>query len=65
MNQYGTTLSSIPGIVDQYNASKLKEVVNVVVRLQTDKFREKAIAENQDFVDRSDDSMKSIIKEKV
>ncbi|GKE42069.1 hypothetical protein Tco_1469353 [Tanacetum coccineum] len=55
-NQFAEVVSSILGIVDNYLASKMKEVVNVVVQLQSNKLRE----ENQ-----VDSSMKAIIKEQV
>nr|GEX09388.1 retrovirus-related Pol polyprotein from transposon TNT 1-94 [Tanacetum cinerariifolium] len=49
-NQFAKAVSSILAIVDQYLASKMKEVVNVAVQLQTNKLREEAQAENQDFL---------------
>nr|GEX29731.1 putative ribonuclease H-like domain-containing protein [Tanacetum cinerariifolium] len=42
--------SSISGIVDNYLASKMKEVVDVAVLLQINKLREEAQAENQEFL---------------
>ncbi|GJR19310.1 hypothetical protein Tco_0967837 [Tanacetum coccineum] len=36
-NQYAKALSSIPGIVDQYLANKMKEAVDVAVQLKSDK----------------------------
>ncbi|GKE97609.1 hypothetical protein Tco_0020960, partial [Tanacetum coccineum] len=44
-------LSSIPGIVDQYLANKMKEAVDVAVQLKSDRIREEAQAENQQFLD--------------
>nr|GEW27583.1 hypothetical protein [Tanacetum cinerariifolium] len=41
------------GIIDKYLASKMKEVVNVVVQLQTNKLIEEAQAENQDFLNQT------------
>nr|GEV96871.1 hypothetical protein [Tanacetum cinerariifolium] len=38
------------GIVDKYLASKMKEAVNIVVQLKTNKLREEAQAKNQDFL---------------
>ncbi|GJY34437.1 hypothetical protein Tco_0418906 [Tanacetum coccineum] len=40
-------LSSIPGIVDQYLANKMKEAVDVAVQLKSDRIREEAQAKNQ------------------
>ncbi|GKF95708.1 hypothetical protein Tco_0288443, partial [Tanacetum coccineum] len=49
-NQFAESVSSIPGIVDNYLVSKLKEVVDVAVQLQSNKLREEAQAENQEFL---------------
>ncbi|GKE50740.1 hypothetical protein Tco_1485896, partial [Tanacetum coccineum] len=46
INQFAEAISSIPGIVDNYLASKMKDVVDVAVQLQSDKLREEAQAEN-------------------
>nr|GEU88036.1 hypothetical protein [Tanacetum cinerariifolium] len=64
-NQFAEAVSSIPGIVDKYLASKMKEPVNVVVQLQTNKLREEAQAENQEFLNQVDSTMKKIIKDQV
>ncbi|GKA30212.1 hypothetical protein Tco_0716517 [Tanacetum coccineum] len=64
-NQYAEALSSIPGIVDQYLANKLKEAVDVVVQLKYDRIREEAHTENQQFLDSIDEGMKKVIKEQV
>nr|GEV38215.1 integrase, catalytic region, zinc finger, CCHC-type, peptidase aspartic, catalytic [Tanacetum cinerariifolium] len=42
--------SSDTGIVDNYLASKMKEAVDVAIQLQTNKIREEAQAENQEFL---------------
>nr|GEV09578.1 retrotransposon protein, putative, unclassified [Tanacetum cinerariifolium] len=49
-NQFAEAASSILGIVDKYLASKMKEAVNVAVQLQTNKLREEAQVDNQDFL---------------
>ncbi|GJY40309.1 hypothetical protein Tco_0427579 [Tanacetum coccineum] len=64
-NQFTEALSSIPGIVDNYLTSKMKDEVNVAIQLKSDKLREEAQAENQDFLNSLDSNMKRIIKEKV
>ncbi|GJU20792.1 hypothetical protein Tco_1154134 [Tanacetum coccineum] len=64
-NQFAKALSSIPGIVDKYLASKVKDTVDVAVQLKSDKLREEAQAENQDFLNSLDSNMKRIIKEQV
>ncbi|GJS79829.1 hypothetical protein Tco_0729710 [Tanacetum coccineum] len=64
-NQYAEALSSIPSIVDQYLANKMKEAVDVAVQLKSDRIREEAQAENQQFLDSIDEGMKKVIKEQV
>ncbi|GJS43322.1 retrovirus-related pol polyprotein from transposon TNT 1-94 [Tanacetum coccineum] len=59
------TLSSIPGIVDQYLANKMQEAVDVAVQLKSDRIREEAQAENQQFLESIDEGMKNVIKEQV
>nr|GEV29391.1 retrovirus-related Pol polyprotein from transposon TNT 1-94 [Tanacetum cinerariifolium] len=49
-NQYAKAVFSILGIADKYLASRMKEAVNVIVQLQTNKLREEAQAENQEFL---------------
>nr|GEV25210.1 hypothetical protein [Tanacetum cinerariifolium] len=64
-NQFSKAISSILGIVDNYLASKMKDAVDVVVQLQTNKLREEAQAKNQEFLNQVDSTMKTIIKEQV
>ncbi|GJZ05477.1 hypothetical protein Tco_0539270 [Tanacetum coccineum] len=64
-SQFSEVVSSIPGIVDTYLASKIKEAVDVVVQLQTNKLREEAQEDNQEFLNQVDSTMKAIIKEQV
>nr|GEU69968.1 hypothetical protein [Tanacetum cinerariifolium] len=45
-----SAISSIPSIVNNYLASKIKEAVDVAVQLQTNKLREEAQAKNQEFL---------------
>nr|GEU60478.1 hypothetical protein [Tanacetum cinerariifolium] len=49
-SQFAKAISLILGIVDNYLAFKLKEKVNVAVRLQLNKLREKAQTKNQEFL---------------
>ncbi|GKC17785.1 hypothetical protein Tco_1014567, partial [Tanacetum coccineum] len=65
MNQFVEAVSSIPGIVDNYLASKLKDVVDVAVQLQSNKFREEAQAENDEFLNKIDSNIKIIIKDQT
>ncbi|GKA98253.1 hypothetical protein Tco_0826190, partial [Tanacetum coccineum] len=62
-NQYATALSSIPNIIDNYLGLKLKEAVDVAVQLKSDRIREEAQAENEDFFNKVDENMMKIIKE--
>ncbi|GJY68406.1 hypothetical protein Tco_0471388 [Tanacetum coccineum] len=62
-SQFAEAISSILGIVDTYLASNMKEAVDVAVQLQTNKLREEAQAENQEFLNQIDSTMKAIIKE--
>nr|GEX06144.1 retrovirus-related Pol polyprotein from transposon TNT 1-94 [Tanacetum cinerariifolium] len=64
-NQFAEAVSSIMGIFDKYLASKMKEAVSVAVQLQTNKLREEAQAENQEFLNQVDSTMKTIIKDQV
>nr|GEX93088.1 copia protein [Tanacetum cinerariifolium] len=65
ISQLFDAVSSISGIVDNYLASKMKDVVDVAVQLQTNKLREEAQAENQEFLNQVDSTMKTIIKDQV
>ncbi|GKC75919.1 hypothetical protein Tco_1126693 [Tanacetum coccineum] len=62
-NPFTESISSIPGIVDKYLATKIKEAVDVAVQLKSDKLREKAQAKNQDFINSLDSNMTKIIKQ--
>nr|GEZ27119.1 hypothetical protein [Tanacetum cinerariifolium] len=64
-NKFAKAISSISGVVDNYLASKMKEAVDVVVQLQTNKLREESQAKNQKFLNQVDSTMRTIIKEQV
>ncbi|GKC49197.1 hypothetical protein Tco_1071942, partial [Tanacetum coccineum] len=64
-NQFDEALSSITGIVDNYLTSKMKDEVNMALQLKSNKLREEAQAENQDFLNSLDSNMNRIIKEQV
>ncbi|GJT18672.1 hypothetical protein Tco_0877378 [Tanacetum coccineum] len=64
-NQFAEAVSSILGIVDQYLVNKINDAVKTVVQLQSDRLREEAQAENQEFINTMDVGMKKIIKEQV
>ncbi|GJU90465.1 hypothetical protein Tco_1302888 [Tanacetum coccineum] len=63
-NQFAKALSFIPAIVDKYVATKVEDTVDVAVQLKSDKLREEAQAENQDFLNSLDSNMRMIIKDK-
>ncbi|GJX61877.1 hypothetical protein Tco_0294777 [Tanacetum coccineum] len=64
-NPFAEAISSILGIVDKYLATKMKEVVDVAIHLKSDKLREEAQVENQDFINSLDSNMTKIIKQQV
>nr|GEU57114.1 hypothetical protein [Tanacetum cinerariifolium] len=53
------------GFVYKEEDTHLKEEVNVAVRLQSNKLKEEAEADNQEFSDQVDSTIKQIIKEQV
>nr|GEW72789.1 hypothetical protein [Tanacetum cinerariifolium] len=64
-NQFVEAVSFIPGIVDRYIDHRMHEAVKVVVQLQSDRLREEAQAENEDFLKKLDENIQKIIKEQV
>ncbi|GJZ92390.1 hypothetical protein Tco_0664455 [Tanacetum coccineum] len=64
-NQFAKAVSSIPSIVDNYLANKMNEAIKTVVQLQSDRLREEAQVENEDFLNKLDDNIKKIIKDQV
>ncbi|GJV19300.1 hypothetical protein Tco_1368320 [Tanacetum coccineum] len=64
-NQFAAAISSIPGIVDTCLANKMNEAVKKVVQLQSDRLRDEAQAENEDFINKLDDNIKKIIIDQV
>ncbi|GKD54301.1 hypothetical protein Tco_1287688, partial [Tanacetum coccineum] len=51
-NQFAEALSSILGIVHNNLASQMKDAVNMVVQLKSNKLKDEAQAENDEFTDR-------------
>ncbi|GKE47855.1 hypothetical protein Tco_1479113, partial [Tanacetum coccineum] len=64
-NPFAEAISSIPGIVNEYLGSKIKEAVDVAIQLKSNKLREEAQAENQEFLNSLDSNMHKIIKDQV
>ncbi|GJU86610.1 hypothetical protein Tco_1294156 [Tanacetum coccineum] len=58
-------ISSIPGIVDKYFDNQMNEAVKVVIQLQSDRLRDEAKAENEDFINTIDANIKKIIREQI
>nr|GEX02386.1 hypothetical protein [Tanacetum cinerariifolium] len=54
-NQLAEAISSILGIVDRYIDYRMNEVVKVTVQLQSDRLRDEAQAENEDFTNKLDE----------
>ncbi|GJV85899.1 hypothetical protein Tco_1525797 [Tanacetum coccineum] len=63
--QFATVVSSIPDIVDTYLANKMNEAVKTAIQLQSNRLRNEAQADNEDFINKLDDNIKKIIKEQV
>ncbi|GJV60582.1 hypothetical protein Tco_1466682 [Tanacetum coccineum] len=61
-NQFAAAVFSILGIVDAYLASKMQEVIKTAVQLQSDRLRDEAQAENEDFINKLDDNIKKYNK---
>ncbi|GJT75491.1 hypothetical protein Tco_1042216, partial [Tanacetum coccineum] len=64
-NPFAEAISSISGIVNEYLGSKMKEAVDVAIQLKSNKLREEAQAENQEFLNSLDSNMQKIIKDQV
>ncbi|GJS51284.1 hypothetical protein Tco_0624646 [Tanacetum coccineum] len=64
-NLFAEAVSLILGIVDKYLANQMNEAVKAVVQLQSDRLREEAQAENEDFINKIDENIRKIIKEQV
>nr|GEU94577.1 hypothetical protein [Tanacetum cinerariifolium] len=64
-NQFAKAISSIPGIVDKYINNRMNEAVKVGVQLLSDRLRDEAQAENEDFLNKLNENIKKIIKEQV
>nr|GEV90790.1 hypothetical protein [Tanacetum cinerariifolium] len=64
-NQFAGAVSAIPGIVQQYMDQRMNETVKVVVQIQSDRLRDEAQRENDEFLIMVDENIKKIIKEQV
>nr|GEZ51877.1 hypothetical protein [Tanacetum cinerariifolium] len=64
-NQFACAVSTIPEIVQHFMDQRMNEAVQVVVQLQSDRLREEAQKENDEFLRTVDEYIKKIIKERV
>nr|GEY22073.1 hypothetical protein [Tanacetum cinerariifolium] len=64
-NLFAKAVSSIPSIINTYLANMMNEAIKIVVQLQSNRFRDEAQAENEDFINKLDENIKTIIKEQV
>nr|GEV36672.1 hypothetical protein [Tanacetum cinerariifolium] len=64
-NQFADVISSIPAIVDKYLDHRIDEAMKVVVQLQSDRLRDEAQAENEDFLNKLDENIQKIITEQT
>nr|GEY39477.1 hypothetical protein [Tanacetum cinerariifolium] len=64
-NQFAEAVYSIPSIIDKYIDHRMNEAMKLAVRLQSDRLRDEAQAENEDFLSKLDENIQKIIKEQV
>nr|GEU65385.1 hypothetical protein [Tanacetum cinerariifolium] len=64
-NQFAGAVSAIPRIIQHYMDQRMNEVVQVAIQLQSDRLREEAQKENDEFLRTVDENIKKIIKEQV
>nr|GEU84153.1 integrase, catalytic region, zinc finger, CCHC-type, peptidase aspartic, catalytic [Tanacetum cinerariifolium] len=65
INQFVKAISLILGIVDKYLDHRMNEVVKVAVQLHSDRLRDEAQVENEDFLNKLDENGQKIIKKQV
>nr|GEW34321.1 pyrophosphatase [Tanacetum cinerariifolium] len=58
-NQFARAVSAIPGIIHRYMDQRMNEAVQVAVQLQSDKLREEAQKENDEFLKTIDENMQN------
>nr|GFB34129.1 hypothetical protein [Tanacetum cinerariifolium] len=64
-NQFARAVSSILEIVHRYMDQRMNEAVKVAVQLQSDRLRDEAQKENDEFLKTIDENMQKIINEHV
>nr|GEV37045.1 reverse transcriptase domain-containing protein [Tanacetum cinerariifolium] len=65
MNQFAGAVSSILDIVQRYMDQRMNEAVKVSSQIQSDRLRDEAQVENDEFLKTIDENMQKIIKEQV
>nr|GEY09773.1 hypothetical protein [Tanacetum cinerariifolium] len=65
MNQFAGAVSAISWIVQQYMDQRMNEAVKVAIQIQSDRLRDEAQRDNDEFLKTFDENMKKIIKEQV
>nr|GEZ16896.1 hypothetical protein [Tanacetum cinerariifolium] len=63
-NQFAGAVSAILGIVQQYMDQRMNEAVKVAVQIQSDRLRDEAQKENDEFLKIINENMQKIIKER-
>nr|GEU78208.1 hypothetical protein [Tanacetum cinerariifolium] len=64
-NQFAGAVFAISGIVQHYMDQRINEAVKVAVQIQSDRLREEAQRDNDEFLRTVDENIKKIIKEQV
>nr|GEX43111.1 hypothetical protein [Tanacetum cinerariifolium] len=64
-NQFAGVVSAIPGIVHQYMDQRMNKAVKVAIQIQSDRLRDEAQRDNDEFLKTVDENMQKIIKEQV
>nr|GEW01050.1 hypothetical protein [Tanacetum cinerariifolium] len=64
-NQFAGAISSILGIVQRYMDQQMNEAIKVAVQIQSDRLRDEAQADNEEFLKNLDKNIQKIIKEQV
>nr|GEU48552.1 putative ribonuclease H-like domain-containing protein [Tanacetum cinerariifolium] len=64
-NQFAGAVSSILGIVERYMDQQMNKAVKVAVQIQSDRLRDEAQAENEEFLNKLDENIQKIIKKQV
>nr|GEX72341.1 hypothetical protein [Tanacetum cinerariifolium] len=65
MSTFAGAVSSILGIVQRYMDQRMNKAVKVAAQIQSDRLRDEAQAENEEFLKNLDENIQKIIKEQV